>query len=193
MLAVWLLGVTILGVILALGARACDGSAEERNSPPSPSRRTRRLARRLRLGKKFPSEFLTHPKVAKPFLCGILRPAIVLPSTWLASAPPIGSTRILAHELGPCPWLDLSSTCSREVVEIGFFFHPGRSLAVAIAEARARALHRRAAIRLPAIRWPWLRPWNQSHNLSSPFPVSLPVADHRHVTGRSDCIPSARY
>ena len=171
---------------------ACDGSAEERNPPAvSVQEKTRRLARRLRL-RRIP-RVLTHPEVAEPFLCGILRPVIVLPA-YVAGVRPARPARCdPGPRAGPCPAARPDGQPAPAVGGDRALLPSGRSLAVAIAEERARALHRRTG-GPPHRRSAGSRPGPGIGRTSpSQSPVSRTDADRRHVTGRSDRIPSASY
>jgi beta-lactamase regulating signal transducer with metallopeptidase domain len=66
-----------------------------------------------------------HPKLDQPCLCGILRPAIILPEAWLSTAGPEMLDAVLAHELAHSKRLDPLWNGLQRLLDIALFFHPG--------------------------------------------------------------------
>ncbi len=171
-IGVWLSTTTCLGAILVLGARRLRRLCDE-SEPASLAiqEQARRLARRLRLRRT--PRLLVQRSLAEPFLCGLVRPAIVLPGRWLTSASTDRLEAILAHELAHARRLDHLVNLAQRLVEVLFFFHPAvhwlsrsvrrerelctDALAVrltrnplALAEALQSVAHLRVHFRLPA-------------------------------------------
>ena len=122
-LGVWSLDVTVLGASLVVGAiglnRLCRG-AEPAGTPLQ--ERSRRLARLSRL-RRVPS-VLVHARLAEPFLCGVLRPKILLPKRWAGCSSPRALDAVLAHELAHARRQDQVVNLAQRLVEVGLFFHP---------------------------------------------------------------------
>jgi hypothetical protein len=120
---IWSLAMAMLGAILIIGAlglsRLCRG-AELAATPLQ--ERSRRLARLLRL-RRIP-RILVHTHLAEPFLCGVLRPTILLPKGWAGSASARALDAILAHELAHARRRDHVVNLAQRLVEVGLFFHP---------------------------------------------------------------------
>ena len=77
-LTTWFFGVAIIAGFLGLGARAVGQMCREADRASQPiNEKARAMAQELGL-RPAPS-VLVHPRVEEPFLCGIVRPAILLP------------------------------------------------------------------------------------------------------------------
>ena len=101
----------------------CTALPDRPKRPRLPfSDRSRRLARLLRL-RRIPI-ILVHAGRAEPFLCGVLRPAVVLPRSWISGASPRCLDAILAHELAHARRLDHLVNLGQRLVEVGLCFHP---------------------------------------------------------------------
>lgn len=119
----WLLVSTALCMLLALGFRATAALRREANPATSAIQgRSDVLARRLGLRRGPP--VLVHPGLAEPCLCGLVRPAILLPGRWLSGADDSRLDAILAHELAHARRLDLHVNFAQRLVESSLFFHP---------------------------------------------------------------------
>ena len=122
-IAVWLATIAGLGATLLIGAFGLRRLCRTAEPAAIPLRdRARRLARLLRL-RRVP-EILVHPRVAEPFLCGIVRPTIFLPRRWAGSAPVAALDAILAHELAHARRRDQVVNLLQRMVEVALFFHP---------------------------------------------------------------------
>lgn len=123
-LIAWSLAMASLGIVLVLGTTAV--SRLRRDAIPAPKaveERARMLARRLRL--KAVPEVRVHAGLGEPCLCGIFRPAILLPGRWLASSRPETLDAVLAHELAHARRRDPLANLAQRALEAIFFFHPG--------------------------------------------------------------------
>ncbi len=119
----WLASMACLSAVLAMGMRRVRRVCWESEPAALPiQQRTRRLARRLRLGTL--PRIQVHPTLAEPFLCGLFRPVIVLPGRWLTTASPERLDAILAHELAHARRLDHLVNLAQRLVEVALFFHP---------------------------------------------------------------------
>jgi hypothetical protein len=136
LLAAWLAAVAALTLRLLLAALAVARLRRAARRAPGPiRRRAAPLARRLGL-RRTPA-VLAHPRLAGPCLCGLARPAVLLPSDWADAAAPGDLDAILAHELAHARRLDLPANLAQRLVEIALFFHPGvRWLSLAIRRQR---------------------------------------------------------
>ncbi len=119
----WLAGICAMLTILVLGAystwRTC------RNSSPVPAAiqtRAAELARRL--GLKAVPRVLAHAGVSEPFLCGMLRPSILLPPSLLGGSRPDLLDAVLAHELAHARRHDQLVNLVERLVEAVLFFNP---------------------------------------------------------------------
>ncbi len=82
----------------------------------------RRLSQRLGLTASV-RVMLSHD-VREPLAMRIIQPLIVLPASWLLSAPPLVVEAVLAHELAHIRRHDLWVNLLQRVVETLLFFHP---------------------------------------------------------------------
>ncbi len=120
---VWSAIVASLCAVLALGGLGLRRLCRAARSAPIPiQNRALRLARLLRL-RRIP-RILIYPGLTEPFLCGLLRPTIVLPRAWVAGAPPAWLDAVLAHELAHAHRRDPLVNLAQRLVEVGLFFHP---------------------------------------------------------------------
>jgi beta-lactamase regulating signal transducer with metallopeptidase domain len=123
LLAGWLLIFAALSMLLALGFRATASLRRgARPAGPAIQGRSDDLARRLGLRRGPP--VLVHPRLAEPCLCGLARPAILLPGRWLPGADDDRLDAILAHELAHARRFDLHVNFAQRLVESALFFHP---------------------------------------------------------------------
>jgi|GEM_PF-1660196 len=122
-LAVWLVGVALLMLFLALGVRASRNLRRDAWAAPGPiQERSDRLSREL--GLRGGPPVLVHPHLGEPCLCGLVRPAILLPGSWLAGAEDDRLEAVLAHELAHAWRLDLPVNLVQRLIEVVLFFHP---------------------------------------------------------------------
>ena len=123
LVATWLVGVTALGGLLALGVRAARRICREaRPAPVAIQAIAARLARRARL--KEPPSVLVHPLLNEPCLCGLLAPVILLPEQWLSCGDGRLVEAILAHELAHARRHDHLVNLAQRLVEVVLFFSP---------------------------------------------------------------------
>lgn len=123
LLAIWSTVVLALAAVLILGMRSLASLRREGQlAPPSILDRVDRLARHLQLRR--PPTVLVHPRLVEPFLCGIFRPAILLPARWSHDAPTASLDAILAHELAHAVRRDQVVNLFQRLLEIALFFHP---------------------------------------------------------------------
>ncbi len=80
-LTAWYFGVAVIASYLLLGARTVRRMRREAEPAP-PETRAMCGALAKRLGIRRAPCVLVHPRVGEPFLCGIVRTAIVLPGFW---------------------------------------------------------------------------------------------------------------
>ncbi len=122
-LTVWVLCVALIAAYFSLGAGILRRVCREAEPAAQPiQRRVRTLARCLRLGRV--PRVLVHTRVEEPFLCGILRPVIVLPARFVAVARGDAVDAILAHELAHFRRLDHVVNLAQRFAEMLLFFHP---------------------------------------------------------------------
>ena len=120
---VWWAAVASMGSILVLGALGLRRLCRRAESAPTSVReRSRRLARILRL--RTVPRILIQAGQAEPFLCGLIRPIIVLPRDWIAGASPACLDAILAHELAHARRRDHLVNLGQRLIEVLLFFHP---------------------------------------------------------------------
>lgn len=122
-LGTWSAAVTVLGLVLVAGGLRLRRLCREA-TPASTALRDRagRLARRLRL--RSAPRLLVHPRLAEPFLCGMFRPAILLPARLAAASSTGCLDAILAHELAHARRLDHLANLAQRLTDIVFCFHP---------------------------------------------------------------------
>lgn len=123
LLAIWATVVLVLAAVVILGMRSLANL--RRNGEPAPSSirdRADRLARSLHF--RGAPTVLVHPRLVEPFLCGIFRPAILLPARWSDEAPVSALDAILAHELAHAARRDQVVNLLQRLLEIALFFHP---------------------------------------------------------------------
>ncbi len=123
LLVLWSLTVMVLVATLILGMLGLGRL--RRGAEPADEqvqRRARRLARLLRL-QPVPS-ILAHPRLAEPFLGGLVRPVVLLPARWADSASPRAMDAILAHELAHACRKDQVVNLAQRLAEVALFFHP---------------------------------------------------------------------
>ena len=123
MLAAWLLVVAPLSARLVLGVRASRTLKRDAWPASKPiQQRSDLLAQGLGL-RSGPAVFV-HSRLDEPCLCGLARPAVLLPECWLAEADGDRLDAVLAHELAHARRLDLPANLVQRVVEVALFFHP---------------------------------------------------------------------
>ncbi len=123
LLSVWSIVVLALAAVLILGMRSLASLRREGELAPHSIRdRVDRLA--LPLGIARAPTVLIHPRLVEPFLCGIFRPAILLPARWSHDAPTASLDAILAHELAHAVRRDQLVNVLQRLLEIALFFHP---------------------------------------------------------------------
>ena len=122
-LAAWLICVALIAGYFSLGAAILRRVRREAEPAARPiQRECARMARCLRLGRV--PRVLVHARVEEPFLCGILRPTIVLPARFVAVARGDAVDAILAHELAHFRRLDHVVNLAQRFAEMLLFFHP---------------------------------------------------------------------
>ncbi len=123
LLTIWASGVAVLGSILLVGAIGLRRTLRRAVlAPDSLARRARRWA--LRLGMRGKPRVLTIGRPVEPFVCGILRPTIVLPADWIAQASSSCVDAVLAHELAHARRRDPIVNLAQRILEVALFFHP---------------------------------------------------------------------
>src|SRR5262249_10710692 len=110
LLSRWLVGGLVLGRLRRTAATATGPAADLFDRC-----RTEMGLRRFGLA--------THPRVRSPFLCGWLRPLILVPPDW-AELPEPARRAALLHELAHAARGDHFLTPFLRIVSIAFFFHP---------------------------------------------------------------------
>jgi beta-lactamase regulating signal transducer with metallopeptidase domain len=119
----WLAGTCAMATVLVLGAysawRTCRTSSPV---PPAIQTRATELARRL--GLKAVPRVLAHAGLSEPFLCGMVRPSILLPPSLLRGSRPELLDAVLAHELAHARRHDHLVNLVERLVEAVLFFHP---------------------------------------------------------------------
>ncbi len=122
-LTFWTAGVLALSTRLLFGAVAL-GISRRRAGPIPPwlLDRARRMTRAL--GSRCLPEILTSPGARDAFAAGLLRPAIILPVSWLTLLPPEALEAVIVHELSHIRRLDLWVNLFQRVLETLLFYHP---------------------------------------------------------------------
>jgi BlaR1 peptidase M56 len=122
-LTAWFFGVAIIASFLALGERTVRrlrrGASE---ASQSINEQTRVMASSL--GLRQAPLVLVHSQVDEPFLCGIVRPVILLPRRLIGCGRSESLDAILAHELAHARRLDHVVNLVQRLVEMVLFFHP---------------------------------------------------------------------
>ncbi len=119
----WLVGVALCSLRLT-GGLIWYGWLSRRLEP-IPQEFTvvvRRLSQRLGLSASV--RVMLSRDVREPLAMRIIQPLIVLPASWLLSAPPLVVEAVLAHELAHIRRHDLWVNLLQRVVETLLFFHP---------------------------------------------------------------------
>jgi bla regulator protein blaR1 len=125
-LTMWFLGVAIIAGFLALGARTVGRlSREADRASLFLDEKVRAMAHRIGL-EATPSVFV-HPRLEEPFLCGVFRPAIILPARLVTSCQSNVLDAILAHELAHAWRRDQFVNLAQRVIEMLLFFNPSAS------------------------------------------------------------------
>jgi beta-lactamase regulating signal transducer with metallopeptidase domain len=121
--SVWLAGVLLCAGALAVGSAALNRMRREAK-PASPRivRKASVLARRMKFRRA--PRVLVHRRALEPFVCGLLRPAILLPEPWLAASRDDLLESILAHELAHAHRFDHVVNVAQRLIEAMLFFHP---------------------------------------------------------------------
>jgi len=146
LLAAWAAGASAFAAALAVGAMALQRLGRGAAPRPALERRAYALGRKLRL-RRTPA-VREHPGIAEPCLVGILRPVVLLPSGWLATAPASQIDAVLAHELAHARRLDHRTNLLLRAIEAAFGFHPGVRLASRLARREAERAADALAVRL---------------------------------------------
>lgn len=81
------------------------------------------LARRMKLDR--PTSLLVSAKLDVPMAAGFLRPAILLPKSFVDSATERQSEQVLRHELAHVARRDDWGNLVQQIISAVFFFHPG--------------------------------------------------------------------
>ncbi|WP_165064275.1 M56 family metallopeptidase [Paludisphaera rhizosphaerae] len=121
--AMWAVGASACGSALLIGALTLPRLRRQASPSPILQSQALRLVRLLRL-RRIPA-VLEHPRIVEPCLTGVVRPIILLPSNWLASASGDEIDAVLAHELAHAKRLDHWTNLFQRAVEALLFFHPG--------------------------------------------------------------------
>lgn len=122
-LTVWWVSVLASTSVFAMGLRRLNQLRREAGEAPRDvKRRARRLARLLRC--RTMPEIRVHEGLDEPFLLGWVRPTVLLPSRWLATAGLESIDAVLAHELAHARRLDHLVNLAQRLVEAALFFHP---------------------------------------------------------------------
>ena len=122
-LAVWSCGVAIIAGFVLLGARAVRRLRDEAEpAGPEIQEKAYAMAQRLRI-RRAPS-VLIHSVAREPFLCGLIRPVIIVPESSVSHGRGELLDAILAHELAHARRLDHLVNLAQRVVEMFLFFHP---------------------------------------------------------------------
>ena len=122
-LTAWSFGVAIFASYMMLGASTVRRMRREAE-PALPETRAMCEALARRLGITCVPSVLVHRRVGEPFLCGIVRPAIILPGPWLTTGRGDSLQAILAHELAHAKRMDHLVNLAQRTVEMMLFFHP---------------------------------------------------------------------
>jgi beta-lactamase regulating signal transducer with metallopeptidase domain len=83
------------------------------------------------LGLRRPPRALVTSGSGSPFVCGLIRPTLVLPGALVASLDPIAARRVLLHELAHLKRGDLLWGWIPEIARRVYWFHPVAHLAAA--------------------------------------------------------------
>ncbi|MEW4571418.1 M56 family metallopeptidase [Tautonia sp. JC769] len=83
------------------------------------------------LGLRRPPRTLVTPGSGSPFVCGLIRPTLVLPGSLVASLDPMAARRVLVHELAHLKRGDLLWGWIPEIARRIYWFHPVAHLAAA--------------------------------------------------------------
>ncbi|MBP85486.1 MAG: hypothetical protein CMJ64_02025 [Planctomycetaceae bacterium] len=123
LLAAWLGGVILLSLKLAFGGLSLLYLRNGRQAVPSHlAHRFGRLARRFGLNAR--RTVFVSRKVHEALVIGFLRPAILLPVTWVSELPAETLEAIIAHELAHIRRWDLWVNLGQRAIETLLFYHP---------------------------------------------------------------------
>ncbi|MBN9502346.1 MAG: hypothetical protein BGO01_13125 [Armatimonadetes bacterium 55-13] len=119
----WILGSTALAIHLVIGLVSL--AAIRRNARPAKFESIlARLANTARAQGILPPELLESDRVGAPFVAGIVRPAIYLPTGWLECQDAETLDAILFHEVSHIANRDLRWSLFHRVLTIAFWFQP---------------------------------------------------------------------
>ncbi len=122
-LPVWLSGILVLSLRLLLGSVQLGVWRFHAHPLPEDLRlRTQCLARRFGY-RRFMRIYQSH-HVSEAMALGILRPVILLPTSWITQMDPDMLEAIVAHELSHLRRYDLWVNLAQRIMETLFFFHP---------------------------------------------------------------------
>ncbi|WP_165064272.1 M56 family metallopeptidase [Paludisphaera rhizosphaerae] len=121
-MAAWCLGAATFGLMLVLGSSSLRRIRRESTPAEVLDGRARTFSRLLRL-RRVP-EIRVHSGISEPCLAGLVRPVVLLPADWLATATVDEVNAVLAHELSHARRLDHLTYPALRFVQACLFFHP---------------------------------------------------------------------
>ena len=121
---VWILGVPLMSLRLALGWLGAHSLTRKGHRPLE--RRWREVGEDLsrRLGVKRVVRFLASTRISSPGTVGWLRPVVLVPSSLLSGLPPAQIEALLAHELAHVRRHDYLVKLIQSIIEVLLFYHP---------------------------------------------------------------------
>lgn len=126
---IWLVGIGIgLATLIRQHARLSRHLAGARPMT-DPSWRGRIEEAAQAIGLPRPPRTLVTPGDGSPFVCGLVRPRLVIPEALMARLEPIAARRVLLHELAHLKRRDLIWGWLPEIARRIFWFHPVAHLA----------------------------------------------------------------
>lgn len=120
--AAWLAGVSALGLRTLVGLKRIHSLSTQ--SQPVPDVLAQRFARMLARAGLNGVQLRIHPRIAGPFVVGIVRSVIYLPLSALSRLAPDQLDAVIAHELAHVRRADFAWNLLLTAVETLFFYHP---------------------------------------------------------------------
>jgi len=123
-IAIWLIGVTLLFLRLAISHTTIQRLRRSHSGPPNPSVTSSLKKISDQLGVRTSVQIVMSKAITIPIVIGCSRPVILLPVHSIAGLSRFQLNAILAHELAHVRRHDYLVNLLQHVLEIVFFFHP---------------------------------------------------------------------
>lgn len=121
---IWLLGVGIYAIRLLSGSAKLGKIRKACSAPDGEKRQMiERICQKLQVPEKLPVQ--TSNDITGPIICGITRPAIVIPEATVEQSDDCCIESIIAHETAHFHRRDLWINLGQSILDGLFFYHPG--------------------------------------------------------------------